>query len=261
VLPGRALRALLIALLLLLGAGHRLDAQEEPAPAGESGKPGPVIAPPLDTATAFTLLGAAPRAEVYVDGVLVGMTPLPGRTGVTPGSHQLKVSRRGYTGYSGEFTAFEKRLVAIEIEMSAVAAVLKLTLAPTDSQLFLDEELQSDFGGELELKSGQRQLRVHRSGYRDQLLTLTVVAGDELERSVTLELLPEEKLKVAKEHRPEQRWYQRWWVWPIAAVAAVGIAAAIVVPVVLSQRSDCDKLGGEVCLSVVSSTPALTVRF
>lgn len=204
-----------------------------------------------------------------IDGKPVGETPLPPRTEVTPGPHQLQVTKRGYTSYTREFTAYLGRTVSIEIDMVATHMVLRLRVSETEAQVFVDEELRGEAPIELELRPGPHQILVRRANFLDQSFSVTAVAGEELERELQLEIRPEQLRKEKASHPTERRWYTRWWVWTLAAVGAVGIATAIIVPTVLSQRSDCDKLGGEVCFPIQLGTTAmpsaltrgLTIRF
>mgnify|MGYP000891268194 FL=1 len=85
------------------------------------------------------------------------------------------------------------------------------------------------------------------------------MAGEEYERDLLLELQPEQKRREEAVYKTEKRWYSRWWVWTLAAVGASGVAAAIVTPIVLSRRSDCDKLNGEVCFPINLTPAALRI--
>lgn len=97
--------------------------------------------------------------------------------------------------------------------------------------------------------------------YKDAPEVLDCVEGlHQPDRSPRRDLLQRRPLRLR--HRPgvrrreqaarpkERRFYTRWWVWTLASIGAVGIATAIIVPTVLSQRSSCHKLSGEVCFSI-----------
>ena len=89
-----------------------------------------------------------------------------------------------------------------------------------------------------------------RIGYFEQTWSVATVAGEQYDRDLILEIQPEQKRREEAVFKTEKRWYSRWWVWTLAAVGASGVAAAIVTPIVLSRRSDCDKLDGEVCFPI-----------
>jgi hypothetical protein len=260
---------LFLFLLLALIPVQRAAAQAPPGnatsppPPPASGEPAVVPKP-----TAFLLLGPPAGAEVTIDGKSVGTTPLPPKSEITPGPHQLQLTKRGYTSFTREFTAYLGRTVSIEIEMVPTHGLLRVRASESEAQVYVDEELKGEAPIELDLRPGPHQILVKRANFRDQSFSVTAVAGEELEREVRLEINPEQLRKERASHPIERRWYTRWWVWTLAAVGAVGIATAIIVPTVLSQRSDCDKLGGEVCFPIQLGTPptsalttGLTVRF
>ncbi len=217
-------------------------------PATRSSAPVPTEAKPSETA--FALLGAPPKAEVRLDGKLIGITPLPPRTAVEPGPHKLVLSRRGYSTFSADFTAISGRMVAVEVELTPLLAILKVATDVPGAQVFVDEDLRGETPLELELRPGPHVVRVRRIGYFEQTLSIATVAGEQYDRDLILEIQPEQKRREEAVFKTEKRWYSRWWVWTLAAVGASGVAAAIITPIVLSRRSDCDKLDGEVCFPI-----------
>ena len=251
----RALGALAALLALLFASG--LQAQEPPRVGSAAVPAGPGAAPAPAADTTFTLLGAPPGAEVSIDGTLIGKTPLGPRTPVTPGPHQLRVTRRGFSSYTREFTAYAGRLVALEISLIPTHLVLRLRASEAGAQVLVDDELRGEAPIELELVPGLHQVTVRGPNIQDETFTVTAVAGDELEREVQVKLKPEQR-RAEQSARPKaRRFYTRWWVWTLASIGAIGIASAIIIPTVLSQRSSCEKLGGEVCFPIEVTTPAL----
>ena len=252
------------ALLILLGTAVALAQPTPTPPPGAASAPvAPGLTPPPAAPTTFAMVGAPPGSEVMIDGKALGVTPLAPRTQVTPGAHQIKVTRRGFTSYTRDFTAYAGRMILIEVDLVPVAMLVRVRASVEGSQVFVDEELRGDAPLELELRPGTHQVVVRRTNFQDQSWTLTAVAGEELEHDFQLELQPEQRRKERAAQPQERRFYTRWWVWTLAAVGAVGIASAIIIPTVLGQRSDCDKLGGEVCFPIQlgTTTPALSIRF
>ncbi len=245
-------------------AQGRPRAASAPGPAGPAAAP-EVTAEPPPTETAFTLLGAPPGAEVSIDGRTVGTTPLPPRSPVSPGPHQLRVTRRGYSTYDQAFTAYKGRLVALELTMIPTHMLLRLRTGEVTAQVFVSDELRGETPIELTLLPGLHQVTVRGPNIQDESFTVTAVAGEQVERDIVVKLKPEERRKEQAARPKERRFYTRWWVWTLASIGAVGIATAIIVPTVLAQRSSCEKLGGEVCFPVELAAPALTsslvVRF
>ncbi len=267
-----------LAVLMAAPSGRAESDGDEPPPANrrepaaaEGGAPraettsasatpsAPVPATAKLNETAFALLGAPPRAEVRLDGKLIGVTPLPPRTAVEPGPHQLTITRRGFSTFSSDFSAISGRLVAVEVELTPLLAVLRIRANTPAAQVFVDEDLRGETPLELELRPGPHVVRVRRIGYFEQTWSVSTVPGEEYERDLILEIQPEQKRREEAVFKTEKRWYSRWWVWTLAAVGASGVAAAIVTPIVLSRRSDCEKLSGEVCFPISLQPAALQV--
>lgn len=265
------LGSLLCCLLLPceMGKAYAGPDGDEPAPSPLRDQPAerksaPVPNVPVPTEakaneTAFALLGAPPQAEVRLDGKLIGITPLPPRTAIEPGPHRLVLSRRGFSTFSSDFNAIANRLVAVEVELTPLLAVLTVKANVPGAQVFVDEDLRGETPLELELRPGPHVIRVRRIGYFEQTWSVATVAGEQYDRDLILEQQPDQKRTEEAVYKTEKRWYSRWWVWTLAAVGASGVAAAIVTPIVLSRRSDCEKLSGEVCFPINIQPTALQI--
>lgn len=59
-------------------------------------------------------------AEVYVDGILVGVTPIEGPFELDPGRHQLTVKKTGYHVWNNVVTLEEKQLLPLRITLSPI---------------------------------------------------------------------------------------------------------------------------------------------
>lgn len=262
--------SVLLSLCLSAGTASAAGDDDEPAPAKTEPQPQerkpaqPVKNIPVPTEakaneTAFALLGAPPQAEVRLDGKLIGITPLPPRTAIEPGPHRLVLSRRGFSTFTSDFTAIANRMVAVEVELTPLLAVLTISSNVPTAQVFVDEDLRGETPLELELRPGPHVIRVRRVGYFEQTWSVSTVAGEVYEKELVLEQQPEQKRREEAVFKTEKRWYSRWWVWTLAAVGASGVAAAIVTPIVLSRRSDCEKLSGEVCFPISLQPTALQI--
>lgn len=246
--PGLVLLALIAA--AVVGAGGtpaRAQGQgPEPAPAGATAQNG-AVAP----TGGLVLLGAPPRASLIVDGKAAAVTPLGAPLRLGPGAHGVLLKRPGFRSFEAQVEILAERVVALEVEMPRTAGVLVVTAkaAAAPARVYVDGTPRGEAPLELEVGQGPHQVRIHRDGFYEDTFQFEAVLGEETEHEAQLRELPP---NVNPYRRLEEKkpWYTRWWVWTLAAVGAAGVATAVIVPAVLSSRSDCQKLGGEVCFPV-----------
>jgi hypothetical protein len=109
-------------------------------------------------------------AEVFVDGQLVGRSPLPASLPVVPGVHAVELRRRGYLSARREVSLGEGAVGEVSVDLdedpSAFTGQLLLLIRHPDAQVFLDDRLRSGWGLGLALPPGPHRLRVERGGYR-----------------------------------------------------------------------------------------------
>jgi hypothetical protein len=244
--------ALLLVALLLGGGAAR--AEEEPPPAMGSSE------------GSMLLLGAPPRAAILIDGQRREQTPLAAPLRLSAGPHRVRLVRAGYQPFEAPIEIMAGRVVALEVEMPRIAGVLVVRSTVPSARVYLDGTPRGDAPLELEVGQGPHQVRVHRDGYYEDTFQFEAVLGEEVTHESRLRELPPNvnPYRKLEEKRP---WYTRWWVWTLAAVGAAGIATAVIVPTVLSSRSDCQRLDAEVCFPIMLApapaqmTMGLQLRF
>lgn len=233
---------------LVAGMGGRAAAADGPVKGAAAG-------------TGFTVVGTTLSADVYLDGDKIGTTPLPGVVGCAVGEHTIRVARPGYAPYIDVFKVKEGKVTRIEVELVAVAGVLRLKASVDQARVFLDDRFVGDAPVELEMKVGQHKVKVSRFGHREEVFGVNAVAGEVIERTVRLEELPPELNPYRRAPPPPPKWYERWWVWTAGAAGVAAVAVAVIVPTVLATRSECDKAGAEICTQVPAAVPAgLVIR-
>lgn len=248
----------------------------------------PQAAPPADgrpassAGTAVLIRCATEAADVYLDGDLVGKTPLKDPLPMSPGEHTVRVARPGFAPFIDVFKVKPGQTAKLDVELVPIAGVLSIvvgtlpdppglppgTPAPAP-RVFVDEKYVGQAPIEHEISPGNHSVRIERPGFFPETFQVTAVAGKTIERQPALVALPADQNPYLT--KPKTKWYQKWWVWTIGAVGVAAIATAIIVPVVLSQRNVCT--GVDLCASTSTAlvtgaapatpalAPALTIRF
>ena len=145
------------------------------------------------------VMSQLPGADILIDGLLVGRTPLISSLGVEPGSHRLELRRAGYVPRAETLVLAEggSAEIALELEQDRSQAAtskmrVALTVDPTDAAVFVNGALQTD-PTDLQLPLGPHKLRLERSGYLTMTIPLELDGTKaELRRVVVLTPLPEE---------------------------------------------------------------------
>ena len=199
------------------------------------------------------------QADVFVDGEKVGQTPLAGPLALSVGEHTIRVSRPGYTPFIDVFRVKSGSLTPLEVELIPISGVLRVTSAGKTAHVYVDDKYVGDTPSESEHPAGSHSVRVELPGHAPETFTITSVAGQIVERSLSLSELPADQNPYARKPAPPQRWYQKWWVWTIAAVGVSAVATAIIVPIVVTNREFCDSRL-DVCRDVRSTPQGLSVQ-
>lgn len=185
---------------------------------------------------------ATPGANIFVDGDMVGMTPLDLAVPVSPGDHSLKVTRLGFAPYIDVFSTRGKREVKVEIELIPVSGVVHVTSTAAGSRVLIDGKYVGDAPVDVEADIGPRAVQVSKPGYRDYFQNIVAVAGQDVNVDVKLEELPDDENPYKQKPPPPPKWYQKGWVWGVVAVAAVVVAGGAVGAVLLTRDYPlCDK--------------------
>lgn len=253
----RACACLLLALLLALGMSMASMSGARAAGTAVAGT-GTQAAP---GATGVLIRCPTEQADVFFDGDRVGKTPLPGVMQLPPGEHTIRVARLGFTPYIDVFKVRNGQVTRLEIELIPVSGVIRLRGSnggDSSGRVFIDEKYAGQLPLENELSIGSHSVRVERGGFYPESFDVTSIAGQVVDKEVTLKPLPPELNPFTVKPPPPPKWYQKWWVWTLIAVGAAGVTTAIIVPVVLSKRDVCDGL--DVCVIPGTNQTAAGLR-
>ncbi len=176
-------------------------------------------------------------AAVYIDGEQVGTIPLPGPlTALTPGEHTIKVEKAGFAPYIDVFRIDRKKPARVEVELVAVAGVLKLKTNVEAARVYVDGKFVGEAPITTEVAVGPRAVQVSKGGYKDFFQNISAVAGQDVNLNVLLEELPVGVNPYKPPPPPPPKWFEHWWVWTVGAVGVGAVVTAVVVPVYYATR-------------------------
>ena len=218
----RAVRVALAALLLLpIIAGTALAK----TPRTEVATPG-----------ALVISSTTTDAEVWVDGELKGTVPLPGPLVLPPGEHTIKVQKPGFAPLIDVFKIQKRGQTKLEVELTPVSGVLKVQTDVEKTRVLVDGKFACEAPCTTEIDVGVHEVTLEKGGYKPLGKTVTSVAGQEVAISEKLEELPIGLNPYKPPPPPPPKWYEKWWVWTVGAVAAGAVAVAVAVPVTQAQK-------------------------
>jgi hypothetical protein len=191
----------------------------------------------------LSLSSSTEGAEVYIDGERVGTIPLPGPLPLAAGEHTIKVVKAGYAPLIDVFKIQKKGQTKLEVELVPITGALKVTSSVEKARVFVDGKFACEAPCTAEMQVGARAIQVSKGGYKDFFQNIASVAGQEVALDVKLEELPVGLNPYKPAAPPPARWFEKWWVWTLAAVGAGVVVTAVVVPVTESQRDRIKEYG------------------
>jgi hypothetical protein len=208
--------------------------QETSVAGGEDAKVALALEPTDVSLAQLWIKSRLPDAEVWLDGVRIGKTPLKTTVPVMPGRHDVELRRLGYD------TARES------IELGA-GATADLRLEPSEDQetiraqgslLALESEAVDDlvvtvdgkrigaYGGPIALAPGAHDVGVERGGFEPTTLRVDVPAGSTITQLVVLDPTAE----TIADHNQEVALYRGFsWAATVTGVALAGAGAGVTV--------------------------------
>lgn len=105
------------------------------------------------------------RAEIYVDGELVGRTP--GTFSVTPGEIELKLKLNNYETWRGKLNTvpYGKKTISKNLEPTRITWV-KISSSPSAADVYVDGNFRGQTPVRLALNSGERGIVIEKKGYK-----------------------------------------------------------------------------------------------
>jgi formylglycine-generating enzyme required for sulfatase activity len=129
-------------------------------------------------------------ATVTLDGQFLGSTPL--EVEVSPNEdHIVKLFLKGYRKSTESFIVKPEQQIRLDIVLKENTGEVKLSVTPTDSDIYIDGKLVGRGNMMLQLPSMQQTLTVRSNGYQSQ--TLEVLPKPGRQQALSVNLVTEEE--------------------------------------------------------------------
>lgn len=183
-----------------------------------------------------------PRANVIIDGVLVGDTPLPSSIAVAPGKHVIEGKRAGYATAATvlELTggALGEARLDLREDPTAIAALgakLHVHASPSSVSITIDGTPR-DAMGPVPLPPGPHRLRVEAAGHYP--IERDVLALEHVTTEVTMALTPTPETLDAND--ASIRAHRTWGFVGLGGGVALGLVSGMFFGRYFSRKSDID---------------------
>ncbi|KQC03989.1 MAG: hypothetical protein APR53_04245 [Methanoculleus sp. SDB] len=148
----------------------------------------------LVTTGSISVSSSPTGATIYLDGVNKGTTPAT-LTGISPGTHTVKLTKSGYYDYTKTVTVVAGQTTAMSATLYPSTGSISVTSNPTGASIYLDSVYQGTTSKTLSgIAEGTHTIKLTKSGYQDYTTTVTVVAGQT--KAVSPTLIPLSSLQV-----------------------------------------------------------------
>ena len=159
-----------------------------------------------------TVQSPLPGAEVRVDDVLVGKTPLAGPVTVLPGKRVFEMQRSGYMSARRILTLSDGAYSGIALDSDedesagAPRGRLRLKAGKGDVVVTIDGHSRGVYREPIDLPAGPHVLKLERNGYEAFERTADVPGGDETVVKVSLRSTDKAREAVAERVGSRRRW-------------------------------------------------------
>lgn len=197
-------------------------------------------------------------AKVYVDGNLVGKTPIKKPIPLKPGKHKLKATKAGHSTLELEFKIKARKKLEMMVELLPFSGLVKFSANIDGAEVYVDNQLIGHTPLVRDVVAGDHKIMILKEGYNDYEFDINVKAGEKMfveGRLTPFQDFSPEVLAMAKAEEEKKKqeeslarelaetgtieaappWYadlyKKWWVWAIAGAVVV---TAVTVPLAMS---------------------------
>ena len=201
-------------------------------------------------------------AKVYVDGKLVGKTPILKPIPLKPGKHKLKATKAGHSTLELNFTVKARKKIEMMVELLPFSGLVKFSANVEGAEVYVDNSMIGHTPLIRDVVAGDHRVLILKEGFNDYEFDINVKAGEKMfvEGNLTpFKDLSPEVLAIAKAQEEKKKeeealareltevetvaaapaWYadlyKQWWVW---AVAGAVVVTAVTIPLALSSGGD-----------------------
>ena len=172
--------------------------------------------------TSVELMSTTAGAEVYIDDKMIGKVPIEEPIVLTPGSHSLKVQKRGFTPHIDTIKLSKGEQKELEVDLVPSGGVVKLSSNVRRAQVLLDGKPigRTPFDGDI--APGKHKLEVVSPGKLRETRLIEVRAGELLKLEVLLKDVPPPIVN------KDNSLFGKWWFWTgVGAVVVTGVTVGV----------------------------------
>jgi hypothetical protein len=150
--------------------------------------PSQVVYVPLEHLTFTLQVTSYPtEADVYVDGVKKGLTPL-NIDDLLLGNHFVEVKKPNFSSWSQQITAEQDKTIELYAELLPSQASISITSVPDGADVFLNNQKKGITPFSLNnVDPGAYNLTVIKDGYVPYTETITIAKGGSVQRDLVLQ--------------------------------------------------------------------------
>ncbi len=175
--------------------------------------------PVIDAPGGVTVMSTTNGATVFVDGKDVGKIPMEDSIVLLPGQHTIKVTLRGCGDYLDTFEIAPGQEMELEIDLVPFAGIVRIDTKAPGATVKVDGKVEGVTPFDKDIAVGKRTIMVSALGFKDEVRTVDIRAGETHTLAFELKELPKPDSASA--------FYEKWWFWTIVGAAGAGAATAI----------------------------------
>ncbi len=152
---------------------------------------------PIQTTGYLSVSSSPSGANVYVDGIYKGTSPVT--VSVSAGSHSVRMDKSGYDSWTGStsVTAGQTAYVSTSLNPSVTYGYLYVYSSPSNADVYINGVYKGDTPFTIGLNPGTYQVMVKKAGYSSYSTTSSVYTGSTTSVSANLQKSADAYIQVA----------------------------------------------------------------